>query len=256
MRKRAEYAWRFAATAGCLAVFYASSVAMIMFVLPVVRIVIRDRMTRYRRVRWIINEYFLFFVRLMILAGVIRVAISGEDRLKDRSSRVVIANHPSYLDIVILLSRVPNACCIVNSNLLANPFIGRLTTAAGYVYNTTDSDQVVNDCVRALEQGCPLIIFPEGTRSAPGKAYAFHRGFAHIVLKSGADIQPVTIRCEPSMLAKGVPWYRIPERRAAFLIQAHPKIKPSDVVDMREEPAIAARALTRYFEERYSKERG
>jgi 1-acyl-sn-glycerol-3-phosphate acyltransferase len=223
-------------------------------IVPVLRIVMRDNLSRNSKVRWIINKYFVFFVGLMVFVGVIRIEIHGKDRLKSMGPRMVIANHPSYLDIVILLSLVPNACCIVNSNLLSNPLIGRIVTAAGFICNRMDSEQLVGDCILALKCGCPLIVFPEGTRTIPGRMFKFHRGFAHIVLKSGYEIQPIMIRCEPSLLAKGVPWYKVPERPAQFVIHAKQPIKASDVVDVREESSIAARKLTGHLEKYYTME--
>jgi 1-acyl-sn-glycerol-3-phosphate acyltransferase len=256
MKNRIEYLWRLVAIAGCYAVFYASALVFIVLVLPVIRVVFRNSTSRNRKIRWIINKYFIFFVQLMIGVGVMQTEIYGADQLKNRGPRMVIANHPSYLDIVILLSLVPNACCIVNSNLLSNPFIGLIVTSAGFICNKKDSEQVVNDCISALNSGCPVIVFPEGTRSVPGRAYKFHRGFAHIVLKSGFDIQPVTISCEPSFLAKGVPWYKIPEQTAKFIIHAQQKMKASDIADIQEAPAIAARKVVRYLECYYAREMG
>lgn len=256
MIKRIEYLWRLVAIAGCYVVFYASSLAFIVFVLPVTGVVIRNSESRNKCVRWIINKYFIFFVQLMIGMGVIRTEIYGADQLKRREPRMVIANHPSYLDIVILLSLVPNACCIVNSNLLSNPFIGLIVKSAGFICNKVDSEQVINDCVSALKNGYPIIFFPEGTRSVPGRSFKFHRGFAHVVLKSGFDIEPVTISCEPSMLAKGVPWYKIPDRPAKFVIHAKQNMKASEITDVHETQAIAARKVVRYLESYYDKEMG
>lgn len=256
MIRRIDLIWRFAATAGCFAIFYVSASVFVGLIVPVLRIVLRDKLSRNRKVRWIVNKYFVFFVGLMVFVGVIRVEIHGRGQLKSIKPRMVIANHPSYLDIVILLSLVPNACCIVNSNLLANPLIGRIVTAAGFVCNKMDSEQLVGDCILALTSGCPLIVFPEGTRTVPGKTFKFNRGFAHIVLKSGYEIQPVTIRCEPSLLAKGDLWYKIPERPAQFVIHAKQPIKAADVVDEHEDASIAARKLTRHLENYYATEIG
>ena len=256
MKNRIEYLWRLVATAGCYAVFYASAFVFIVLVLPVIHVVFQDSASRNRKVRWIINKYFIFFVRLMVGLGCIHIELYGADQLKSRSPRMVIANHPSYLDIVILLSLIPNACCIVNSNLLSNLFIGLIVKSAGFICNKMDSEQVINDCISALNSGCPVIFFPEGTRSVPGRAFKFHRGFAHVVLQSGFDIQPVTINCEPSILAKNVPWYKIPDRSAKFVIHAKQNMKASNITDVHEAPAIAARKVVRYLECYYDKEMG
>ncbi len=254
MNKRINHLWRLVATACSFALFYFCSFLMIAIILPTIRLIIRDSALRNKYVRWIINKSFILFVRFMCFVGVIQIEVQSAERLVNIGNSVVIANHPSYLDIVILLSLMPDACCIVNSKLLSNPFIGLVVSSAGFICNNVDPEQVINDCVRALNRGCPLVIFPEGTRSVPNRAYKFQRGFAHIVLKSGVDIQPVVIHCEPLLLAKGIPWYNIPERPAKFIIDLKPPMNAASIVDVNETATIVSRKIERHFESYYSKE--
>jgi 1-acyl-sn-glycerol-3-phosphate acyltransferase len=254
MIKRVDYLWRLFATGGSFAIFYFCSLLMIAIILPILRLIIRDSDLRSEHVRWIINRYFIVFIQFMVLVGVIRIEMYGAERLKKVGKMLIVANHPSYLDVVILLSLIPNAVCIVNNNLLSNPFIGSSISSANYISNSSDAEQLIDNCVGALNRGCPTIIFPEGTRSVPNRALKFHRGFAHIVLKSGVEIQPVIISCEPSFLPKGIPWYKIPKQQPKFVIDVKLPIKAADIIDGTESPIIASRKMEKYLESYYSRE--
>jgi len=83
---------------------------------------------------------------------------------------------------------------------------------AGYISNG-DPEQMIAECVDYLKSGGCMIIFPEGTRSVPGKPYRFQRGAAAIALQANATVTPVTLTCYPSTLTKAEQWYQIPQRR-------------------------------------------
>jgi 1-acyl-sn-glycerol-3-phosphate acyltransferase len=87
--------------------------------------------------------------------------------------------------------------------------------AAGYVSNAS-TFEMVEQTAAALREGQSVIIFPEGTRTTPGQAMQFHRGAANIAVKAAVLVTPVFVRCDPTTLAKNMPWYRIPPRRVRF----------------------------------------
>ena len=103
-----------------------------------------------------------------------------------------------------------------------------------------------------MADGKDLIIFPEGTRSRPGKALKFRRGFANIALLAEARIQPVTIDCCPIMLSKGDPWWKIPQKRSHFRVTVGDCLDASSALGYQYR-SLAARHLVRrlqaYFTE-------
>jgi 1-acyl-sn-glycerol-3-phosphate acyltransferase len=100
---------------------------------------------------------------------------------------------------------------------------------------------MVEQTAAALAEGQSVIIFPEGTRTTPGQALQFHRGAANIAVKAALIVTPVFIRCDPTTLAKNMPWYRIPPRRVRFTFRVGADI---DMAEFRNAPApMASRAL-------------
>lgn len=108
-----------------------------------------------------------FRLYLGVLRLVCRVRLDLDELAPLRTSRqplIVVANHPSLLDAVLLLSVLPNASCVLKAGLLHNPLFGVGARMAGYVSNE-DPRQMIVDSARTLQEGAQFILFPEGTRT-------------------------------------------------------------------------------------------
>ena len=93
-------------------------------------------------------------------------------------------------------------------------------------------------------------MFPEGTRSPPQGLWPFRRGAAHVALRSGVDLELVTIRCDPPALMKGQPWWDVPDRRIEYLARAEEPVRARDRVWEGESDVLAARRLTAVLRKR------
>jgi len=130
---------------------------------------------------------------------------------------MILANHPSLIDVVFLLAFVPGAGCVVKAGLWRNPLTRGAVTLAEFIRNDSTADMIVS-AAAALHDGQPLIFFPEGTRTRPRQPLAFHRSGANIALRAAASVTPVYIRVAPTTLTKAEPWHRIPARRPHFTL--------------------------------------
>lgn len=157
----------------------------------------------------VINRTFRFFVWLMQITGVLKLSIRGKQALATSEGKLIIANHPSLIDVVILISLLKETDCVVKEGLWKNPFLKGVVSAAGYISNS-DPQGLINDCVDVLKKGRTLIIFPEGTRSKSDRPLKFHRGAANMAIRAAVDIKPVIIRATSGALGKGDKWYQIP----------------------------------------------
>lgn len=114
-----------------------------------------------RLIHW---GFRLYLAALRILCQV-RLDLRELEPLRhERAPLIVIANHPSLLDAVLLLSVLPNASCVLKAALLHNPLFGVGARMAGYVSNE-DPRQMIRDSARTLQDGAQFILFPEGTRT-------------------------------------------------------------------------------------------
>ena len=240
-----NYYWRLLATGGCFVVFSLGALVLWALVFPLLTLVSGAR--RSANIRWVIHKSFGLFLRLMEVVGIMRLEVDGAEKLRGGSGVLVLANHPTLIDVVALVSLMPAASCVVKQALWANPFLGGVVRAAGYISNS-DSDTLLDDCAKDLRQGRSLIIFPEGTRTRPGEPLGFQRGAAYIALRSAVPVLPVLIDCTPSTLTKCEKWYQIPPRRFHLRISVLDPVSAEHWVPAGEAPTIAARKLTRAFE--------
>lgn len=128
------------------------------FVFPVLNIVIQKPQLRSALARHVISFSFRCIVGLMRIMGVFRYEITGLERL-ERNGLLILANHPTLIDIVFLMAFVKRADCIVKSGLWRNPFTHSTVRAAAYVRNDDHGVQLIEDCVAAIRRGGNLIIF-------------------------------------------------------------------------------------------------
>ena len=245
-----NYAWRLAATGFCFFVFSAGGLALTLFVFPL--LLLTPRRERAQHARRLIRQSFRLFLRIMEVLGIMTLEVHGAERL-DRDGALVLANHPTLIDVVALLSVLPTASCVVKQALWRNPFLGGVMRAADYISNA-EGDSLVDECVRHLRDGHALVIFPEGTRSQPGKPIRFLRGASFIALKSGVPILPVLIDCSPPTLTKREKWYQIPPRRFHLRIEVLDTLDARQWVASSEASPLVARHLTRGLEGFFAKE--
>jgi 1-acyl-sn-glycerol-3-phosphate acyltransferase len=246
-----NYCWRLAATGFCFFIFSAGGLLLTLFVFPA--LLLTPRRDRAQHARRAIRQSFRLFLWIMEGLGIMRLELIGGEKLGQCSGTLVLANHPTLIDVVALLSVLPTASCVVKQALLRNPFLGGVLRTANYISNA-EGESLVDECVRHLADGNPLVIFPEGTRSQPGKPIRFLRGASFIALKSGVPILPVLIDCNPPTLTKREKWYQIPPRRFHLRIEVLDALDARRWVASNEASPLVARRLTRELEDFFSKE--
>jgi len=245
--ERASRWWRVPATGFAFALLGLGGLFLAVTVFPLVAAMSRCESVRLRRTQATIRQSFRAYLAVLRFLGVIRLEIVGRDRLAGCSGALIVANHPTLLDVVLLMALVPNAQCVVKHALWKDRFLGPVVRAAGYIRNDTDAESFVGNCRDTLARGNNLIIFPEGTRTVPGQRRHFQRGFANVALMAHIDLQPIRIDCDPITLTKGVPWYQVPKRRAAFRVSVGERIAIAPFLACGSR-AVGARRLAGHLE--------
>jgi 1-acyl-sn-glycerol-3-phosphate acyltransferase len=252
MSERLNYYWRVFATGFCFATFGLGGLALRIFFFPLLSLLVRDRPRRTRLARLAVHHAFRFFIELMRVVGVLAYRIEGVEKLA-RPGLLILANHPTLIDVVFLISLVPNADCVVKASLANNPFTRGPVEATGYLCNDS-GPELVKACIASVKAGNNLIIFPEGTRTPVTGPMKLQRGAANIAVRGPCDITPVTIRCQPLSLTKGLPWWRVPPSKMNFTIVVQDDLQVSSMVDEAHGEALAARHLTERLHDYFSTE--
>jgi len=199
-----------------------------------------------------IHRLFQAYVWIGTVMHIWHVDITGLERLR-AGPVLVVANHPSLMDIVFLLSFMPQGDCVVKGDAWRNPALGGMMRAAGYIPND-GGESTIEQCIERLAAGRTVLLFPEGSRSPDVGLGPMKRGAAHVALRSGCTLLPVTIDLDPPTLKKGQPWYKLPNRRFNYSLVVGEPTVAKDILDEELAPSLAARRINawirEYFESR------
>lgn len=243
--------WRLLATAfGFILFGFYGLVVLSIIWFSLLRLFIWNKDKRYIIAQQTISLSFKIFLWIVKTLGIINYEFEGLEKLKQDKSCLVVANHPSLLDVVLLVSIMPHCNCLVKGALLNNIFISRIIKTAGYILNG-EANKILPYCQEILSNGGRILIFPEGTRSVPGQPIKLQRGAANIALRSQADIRIIHIECSSPWLIKDQKWYDIPVKKAVFYITVGEKITINNF--LYDNTTVAARKLTRYLASLLSK---
>ena len=211
-------------------------------VFPLLRLVLHPKARFQKYSRRFVSGFFRFFISFMHFFGIVDFRPDNREKYRSLSSRIIVANHPSLLDVVMVISLIPNADCIVNTYLKRNILTGVVRQL--YIINSEDLKSTFDACSKSLNAGNCMVIFPEGTRTPRAGKAILKKGAARIALATGCNIVPVHIGgTDKYGLGKKDPWTGFnPNERYVYEITMGNEISPEKFRNLPE-PA-AAKCLT------------
>jgi 1-acyl-sn-glycerol-3-phosphate acyltransferase len=198
-------------------------------VLPVIRFRFRlDPTKGSRRCRSLLNRCLRLHAGYMQLLGLIKFDPRGVERQLPGGAFVLVANHPSLIDVVLILATCPTMYCVVKGAVMRSPFVGRMLRYGNHI-DAGDGDAlaglgVVQGALERLRAGDPVLIFPEGTRSPRNGLGQFHRGAFAIAKAAEVPVVPLHISCHPPSLLRGMKWYTVPDSVITYEFEVMPPL--------------------------------
>jgi 1-acyl-sn-glycerol-3-phosphate acyltransferase len=186
----------------------------------------RDPVLRARRCREVVSLGFRWHIAYMQLCRLVAFSPREIQAQLPRTPFVLVANHPTLIDVVLLLASYPSICCVVKGPLFRSPMVGRLLRQGNHIDagdgSAFDGAAVVQGAIDRLRAGDPVLIFPEGTRSPEEGLGRFKAGAFVIACRAQAPVIPVLIKVSPRGLMKGMPWYTVPDGTMRFTMSVQP----------------------------------
>jgi 1-acyl-sn-glycerol-3-phosphate acyltransferase len=242
VRNRIVYIYHIFVKALAFFLFGLGALFLIIFFFPVMRLVLHPAARFQKYARRLVSASFRFFISFMRITGIVELRVEDRQKFRLLSSKIVAANHPSLLDVVMLISLIPNADCIVRG-ALSHSIVGGIVRAI-YILNSFDFDTLAASCAASLNQGNCLIIFPEGTRARHIGDIKFKRGAAYLSLASSRGVVPVYIGGSDKYgLGKKEPFFSFnPSGKYVYEIKMCAEISPAEYASLPR--PIAARRFT------------
>jgi 1-acyl-sn-glycerol-3-phosphate acyltransferase len=135
------------------------------------------------------------------------LAVTGRERVPWRGGAVLVANHSSLIDILVLFGLYRPYKWVSKRENFKIPFIGWGMTLNGYVPlvrgDRTSVVAMFEHCARLIRAGSAVMLFPEGTRSRDGRLQAFKDGAFELAVEHGVPLIPIAVHGTGRALAKG-----------------------------------------------------
>lgn len=208
--------------------FYGGAAVIAWVLLPILRLRTRDlpQAEQQAAIDQFLRRGYRLTIDFMAAVGLLRFRMPdlAEVRLPP-PPWVVVANHPTLLDVLFIKALLPGVVVLVKAALFKAPSLRRLFEASGDFRGPASEEQsfgttaVLDTFVNRLEAGRSVIVFPEGTRSPAWRLRRFRRGAAEAAVRTGAAIVPIFIVADPPVLKKGDKWYDMPKQVPMFELE-------------------------------------
>jgi 1-acyl-sn-glycerol-3-phosphate acyltransferase len=235
MRLRVPHAFRVLVVAVGYAAFGVFGLLLTFVVVPFTVAGVRGREARIARGQDVVQRwsrrYFEWLHRLRIVRP--HWPTQPPAALVEGRPAVVIANHPSLLDVVFLMGALPRITYVAKEAWVNGP-LGSMLRTCGHIglpaaRSPADGAIALQRMIDALEAGRTLLVFPEGTRSPMHGLYPFQRGAFEAAIRVGAPIVRLIVGVEPSFLRKHQAWHDVPRSISDFTIRELPTIEPFEL---------------------------
>jgi 1-acyl-sn-glycerol-3-phosphate acyltransferase len=135
-----------------------------------------------------------------------RVRIEGREKIDRDTAYVMVANHQSLLDILVLFRLFVHFKWVSKIENFRIVFVGWNMSLNRYIKlrrgDRTSAENMMKECEQALAEGNSVMMFPEGTRSADGRLRDFKHGAFTLALRSKAPILPIIVEGTSRALPK------------------------------------------------------
>ena len=223
----------------CFAIFGGGALGLGGIIFPILLLLYRRPETRRKILSQSIHGSWKFFVWLMCWMRLISVKCDEIRELNQISGHIIVANHPSLIDVVILISLIPKCVCVVKKSLFHNVFIKGVIRNI-YLPNDISAEEFIARGSEFLDAGYNIVVFPEGTRTVNNRKVHLHRGFAYLHIKTKKPILPIHIDNTPRILGKTQKWYDVGTKTSVYTLKLKNTItyKTTENRSMRDEAIL------------------
>ena len=156
---------------------------------------VRDEIRKRRMRIWLTS----FFCRIGLRPLGISTAFSGGDALKKAGGCLVVCNHMSYLDIIIMASMRPFVF-VSSVDMHEKPFVGMMAELGGTYFverrNASRLREEIKELAALMKEGFAVMLFPEGTSTDGSRVLPFRAPFMESARKAGVPVYPACLKYE------------------------------------------------------------
>lgn len=191
------------------------------------------------------NGYVRLFLKLVLSVRFKWIGCLDE---KFEKPAIIIANHQSFIDLLLALSLTPKIVVVTNTWVWKSPIFGRLVRHCGFLHAEEGPEMLLAKVRQRIHDGYSVLIFPEGTRSVDCEIKRFHKGAFLLASELNLDIVPLLFWGNGLISAKNHAFYI---KRGETVTQILPRITPADPMrqySLRDQ----AKIVRQYMQQEYA----
>lgn len=196
-----------------------------------------------------VNYLIMLFSRLVVYINVtIRKTLINYNSTTFKEPVIIISNHQSHLDLVLLLMLHPKIIVLTNDWVWKNKFYGLIVRYVDFYPVTEGYEKSLKLLRKKVKDGYSILVFPEGGRSETGRIKRFHKGAFYLADKLNLEILPVIIHGSGHCLTRG----------EVFLRSGHITVKIFNRINIKDGKfgdtyLLQAKFMAKFYREEYEK---
>lgn len=185
---------------------------------------------------------------ILLLATAVKKEHINKANERFQHPAIIIANHQSFIDILVLLSLSSKILMVTNHWVWHSPFFGAIIRYVDFYYIGEGYEQYMERMRKKVKEGYSIAIFPEGTRTYNGKMKRFHKGAFYLAETLQLDILPILLYGNNKIIAKAQP-FNI--RKGIIYTEILPRI-PADDLSFGTTYQERTKRISAYMKEGYA----
>ncbi len=186
---------------------------------------------------------------ILLLATAVKKEHINKANERFQHPAIIIANHQSFIDILVLLSLSSKILMVTNHWVWHSPFFGAIIRYVDFYYIGEGYEQYMERMRKKVKEGYSIAIFPEGTRTYNGKMKRFHKGAFYLAETLQLDILPILLYGNNKIIAKAQP-FNI--RKGIIYTEILPRI-PADDLSFGTTYQERTKRISAYMKECYAR---
>jgi uncharacterized protein len=177
----------------------------------------------------------------------VKKEIINRELLDYSKPALIIANHQSFIDILVMIMLNPKVVIMTNKWVYNSPFFGAAVRYADYLPASEGYENLMEKMKELVADGYSIMIFPEGTRSKTEEIGRFHKGAFYLAEELGLDVQPILLHGFHFTMSKS----DFLLKNGILTIQPLPRILKDDL-SFGDTYAERTKTISRYFKREYA----
>ncbi|MBR1618240.1 1-acyl-sn-glycerol-3-phosphate acyltransferase [bacterium] len=211
--------------------------------IPLVKLFEKDEKKRHIYFSFFVQKSWQIFVRFVTVIRVLKVNEHDFEKLKSIKNSIIVATHPTYLDVVILLSIIPKTTCFVAPRIVKNFFMGNIVKSV-FLTSSDTVEEFEKQAKEMYNEGFNILIFPSGKRHELNAKPKLKKGAALLAKELRCDIVPIKIVTDFEFLKRNVPIYKGGVKVAIYDINVFENIKTLEYLEKFKDDIVFKKELT------------